>query len=339
MDKHDEIHGFPSGGSNVGVTPGELIVSAIESDARTQQGEFGGGGLGQTGMSSGGLSSFSLYWDVASKAWKCHEPLVIGPDNSVISVEEPDGGYGNGTYYVHVKFDSETGTYSAEIKPGGSTGSDDEIAVIKLFTIADSEEGTKQYHTGVVSLARMTITGEEGETSGSDPTPVSGQVYMSGDASSGLIVKTFKKSNGEKHVCLDIEDRESGDAFGIHDVNGSDGSPTGTKVFATADIDLETGGGEDEVDVITGISFKWNGYNLVCKLKKKTISGVTAGEEFDGDDETVCEGEEMNIVTDVEYTSGHTLDKTVVKGVTILASGGDAAETENVFETTEHSKE
>lgn len=154
MDKHDEIHGFPNGGNNVGVTPETLIVSAIEADARAQQGaSAGGSGLGQAGMSSGGLSSFSLYWDVASKAWKCHEPLVLKPDGSSVSVKEPEGGYGNGAYYLHVKQDADTKAYTAEIKAGGSTGSADEIAVIKLFTIADTEEGTVQCHTGCVMLS------------------------------------------------------------------------------------------------------------------------------------------------------------------------------------------
>lgn len=152
MDKHDEIHGFPNGGNNVGVTPGTLIVSAIEADARAQQGASGGSGLGQAGMSSGGLSSFSLYWDVATKAWKCHEPLVLKPDGTAVSVQEPQNGYGNGTYYLHVEKNYATNAYTAEIKAGGSTGSSDEIAVIRLFTIADTEEGTVQYHTGVYSI-------------------------------------------------------------------------------------------------------------------------------------------------------------------------------------------
>lgn len=344
MNAHDEIHGYVGGSGGDGVNPLSLMISANEADVRSGEADDAAGGswASRAEMSSSGLSSFSLYWDVASKAWKCHEPLVIGPDNSVISVEEPDGGYGNGTYYVHVKFDSETGTYSAEIKAGNSTGSDDEIAVIKLFTIADSEEGTIQYHTGVVSLARMTITGEEGETEGSDPTPVGGQVYMSGDASSGLIVKTFKKSNGEKHVCLDIEGRESGDAFGIHDVNGSDGSPTGTKVFATADIDLpEGGGGEDTVKVVTGVSLMWDETKQapVLKVTYSNISGVTEEEDKPEDDETEV-GTMVQLVETIGYNDNNNNCITQTRpDVWVLSVGTGEKHPEDVIETTEHSKE
>ena len=335
----DKIHDNKGAPVSSGVDPNAATMAANEADqaAKKRSAEGGGNSGFNDVVPVPNLASFSVYWDVAEKKYKVFEPRVVGPGGNEITVTPADPG--NGIYCCDVRRTS-SGSYAAAIKLLAQVERDEEtVAVVRLFQISDDR--VVQYHAGVINVSDMSITGEEGETEGSQADPVSGNILMSGMRGSGLSVFSFVRNKTENRVGIDLSGRHDSDAFGIHSVTDSEGTEK-AKIFSTADVELPKGGGgggSKEVNAVTGFELSCEDGKLVIKWKTRKIKNVDADDEVTGSPETLLELEEVDAVESVDYdTSDHKLTQTKR---TIYVPGKETSpqNPEEVFQATPHSAE
>lgn len=333
----DKIHDNKGSPVSSGVNPNAATMAANEAAQAAKKADAGGGGSSGFNdmMPVPNLASFSVYWDVSEKKYKVFEPRVVGPGGNEITVTPVDPG--NGIYCCEIRRTS-SGSYEAKIKLLAQVERDEKtVAVVRLFQI--SNDKVVQYHAGVINVNDMSITGEEGETKGSQADPVSGNIQMSGIQGSGLSVFSFVRNKTENHLCIDLEDRDDSDTFGIHSVTDSEGEEK-AKIFSTADIELPEsgGGGSEEVNAITGFEVYYENKKLMIKFKTRKIKNVDAEDEITGEPATLLELEEVDPVVDVTYDSD---DKKLTKTKHTIYVPGKAegeSEPEDVFTATPHSE-
>ena len=202
----------------------------------------------------------------------------------------------------------------------------------KLYDL-DGLDVKMDYRTTFQTVTRgvFKLTGEEGDTDGSNPEPLSGDVSISGKAKSGLKVKSTRQ-NGIK---LDIKGRLANDDFAVREVKNSSDQVI-AKVFGTAGFKLG-GGGTDDIEVITGGEFQISGNYLQVKWTKKKIKAVTV-EDVTTDWENALPLDEVTVPTDIAYSES-TVEFTQ-KPQTILVPHADPAQDDEVvFTATPHSAE
>lgn len=333
----DKIHDNKGPAVSSGVNPNAVTMAANEAAQAAKKGGT------ESGVNSGfndvmpvpNLASFSVYWDVSTKEYKVFEPRVVGPGANEISVTPAD--LGNGIYCCDIRRTSDGGSYEAKIKLLAQVERDENtVAVVRLFQISDDK--VVQYHTGVINVTDMSITGEEGDTEGSQADTVSGDILMSGVQGSGITVLSFVRNKSEKHVCVDLEGRDRSDTFGIHSVTDSGGNEK-AKILSTADVELPGGGGgPDTVTVLTGFTISVVGEELKVTFKKAQISGVKQ-ESTSEDTETLFDLERFNAVEDVNYDETTKMFTKTKHTIYVPGMGASADPTEEVFTATPHSNE
>ena len=195
--------------------------------------------------------------------------------------------------------------------------SDPEHPIIRFVKDADGEE---------------CITGD---AEGSEA--VSGNVQAKGAEGSGLTVKTWKQGN-QQFLSVGLRGKADSETFGIHNVKDSGGNATGIKIFSTGDVQLEGGGAEDSVDVLTGFSLGLNGSELQVTWHKKKIKGVATEDVADGAPERLMLLENVDVVNSVSYSNPNCTQSRT----TVTAFSGTPIENDpnaTVFTTTPHSAE
>lgn len=292
------------------------------------------------------LESFCVYWDVAEKQYKVYQPLVVDPDRNSVGVELPAEGITSGAYSLVVEYDKDNGGYSAKIKQEGAyQPSDKTVMVVKLFRIRNggqSPNSVEQYHVGAIAIQGNTVTGEEGETDGSDAESLNGKLEFAGRTGSGLVVKTYKNS-GTNHVRFGLKGQTDDQSFGVHDVVDSEGSATGVKVFSTSDIEMKGGGGGSSsiAYVFTGAQIEVDipGKKLKIKFTTKKIT-VAKVEDVSGTTDAELDLAQCDVVESSEYDTGDHQFRNNLTGLVVL--GQTSAEGESpveVFTAKEHSTE
>lgn len=328
----------PRNGSTIttGVNVADLVVADAAAAAAAETGapSSGAGGGGDALHPSPLLSpSFHVYWDSDARSYKINNPKVIAPDGTSVSVGGPTS-FSEGEILCEIMFTRDSGTFSARLvtAPSGAAN------VVSTVPIADIRPtGVVQRHVGVIVVAGTYITGESGSQEGTTADVVHGNVNAKGDAGSGLIMKTWKQG-GQQHLSVGLKGKNNSEIFGIHDVKNSEGTATGTKIFSTGDVQIEAGGGEDEVDVLTGFSLSLNGNELQVTWHKKKIKGVVTEDVTDGDPERLMLLENIDVVNSVSYNNPNCTQSRM----TIVAFTGQAIQNDqdaNVFTTTPHSAE
>lgn len=216
------------------------LNEAVAAGANGTGLEDGGGLGGALGIlpTPTRLAAFGVYYDVSAKKLDMVDPLVIGPQGTIVcglakSIE-------SGTYYCNVTHDLAADTYTAQVEnkePEEEEGKKT-VASVKLFTLGDEE--FTQHHMGAIVVydigAKLTL--QKSEESGSIV------LDATGDAPKIVV------SKGEQSITLDlsqIPSECSGGVFGVKTVTVPRDDGTGDTdlyhVIGCTDIDLSDMGG------------------------------------------------------------------------------------------------
>ena len=136
------IHGNPGGSAGVmdAVVIAETAAKVIAATAGAEESVAGGGEM----MRAERAVSFSVFWDVANKVYKVHDPVVKFPDGSSTTLGQPT--FSAATFIVEVT--RKNGVYAAAWKLDTAPADSDRIVAVKIFKLLNSV--VTQYHTGAI---------------------------------------------------------------------------------------------------------------------------------------------------------------------------------------------
>ena len=139
------IHGNPGGSAGVmdAVVIAETAAKVIAATAGAEESVAGGGEM----MRAERAVSFSVFWDVANKVYKVHDPVVKFPDGSSTTLGQPT--FSAATFIVEVT--RKNGVYAAAWKLDTAPADSDRIVAVKIFKLENSV--VTQYHTGAIIVA------------------------------------------------------------------------------------------------------------------------------------------------------------------------------------------
>ena len=136
------IHGNLGGSAGVmdAVVIAETAAKVIAATAGAEESVAGGGEM----MRAERAVSFSVFWDVANKVYKVHDPVVKFPDGSSTTLGQPT--FSAATFIVEVT--RKNGVYAAAWKLSTAPADSDRIVAVKIFKLENSV--VTQYHTGAI---------------------------------------------------------------------------------------------------------------------------------------------------------------------------------------------
>lgn len=287
--------------------------------------------------------SFTAVISDNGKSADLFEPLVVTPDGEVAV----DGatGLGAGTYWCHVKKDSE-GTYTAEVSESASpsSGYDESVVDVKICKLEAGDDGklsVEQYHVGAIVVSPMTkLTGDaDGSVGVDEDVSVTG---TSDDGSSGIEFKTEAKSEGNPaKLVAKIKGKPSGENWGSREMTvvDKDGAETKIHFLASEDITVhEGGGGSGELEVLTGFNLRYdaNTHYIEVEFSKKKLKNVSFDDVTTDWETTGLQFEEVEVPTDIKYDTD-TVKFTQKPNTLHVLRSEPATKEETVFTAVPHS--
>ena len=272
------------------------------------------------------------------------EPLVVTP-NGEVNVDGATG-LGAGTYWCHVKKDSE-GTYTAEVSESASpsSGYDDSVMDVKICKLEADDDGNlsvEQYHVGAIVVSPMTkLTGDADGSVGVDKdVSVTG---TSDDGSSGIEFKTEAKSEGNPaKLVAKIKGKPSGENWESREMTVVDSEGVETKIHFLASEDITVheggGGGSDELEVLTGFNLRYdaNTHYIEVEFSKKKLKNVSFDDVTTDWETTGLQFEEVEVPTDIKYDTD-TVKFTQKPSTLHVLRSEPATKEETVFTAVPHS--